>query len=192
MYKSILILMFILTGLTSNLYALGGYEVSTSPTIGALYNSAQDAVVSAEAVFYNPSTTVFLEDGQHLYVGAFAVAIDYSMTFAPDSGSNKQLSTNDPQLVPSFSYVYKKGDNSYYLANGTATQGGFMTYDSNLLSDGIFGRFGFGDWGLSTFSISTSIGMTHKFSDRLSLSVGGRIVYSGTQGGRVFILDRIY
>lgn len=185
----ILILMFVLTGLTNNLYALGGYEVSTSPTVGALYNSAQDTVVSAEAVFYNPSTTAFLEDGHHLYVGAFAVAIDYRMTFAPDSGGSKQLSTNDPQPVPSFSYVHKKGDNSYYLTNGTATQGGFMTYDSNLLSDGILGRFGFGDWDLSTFSILTSIGMAHKFSDRLSLSVGGRVVYSETDTeGSTFLL----
>jgi len=58
-------------------YSVGGIEVLTNTTPTSAANPAQQAAISAEAVFYNPAGSAFLEDGNHLYYGGYIVGTDY-------------------------------------------------------------------------------------------------------------------
>lgn len=143
-------------------YGVGGIEILTNPTPS---NFAQQSVISAEAVFYNPAGAAFLEDGSHMHYGAYIVGTDYETRV-----EGLTLDTTDPQVLPSFSYIYKDGKTAYYMGFGMIGQGGFLEYD--ISSPAVE------DFDATIIHPGGIFGVSHQVTDRVALSLGGRYLYS--------------
>ncbi|MEG0136136.1 MAG: hypothetical protein RR682_09010 [Cetobacterium sp.] len=159
------------------IFALGGIEIGTSPSTSSISNPAQTANITPEAPFYNPSATMFLENGDYLYLGACGIFPEYETNI---NGSTF-LKTTTFQPVPSFAYTHKTTNYSFYFASGTLGQGGFLKY--NVSYDAI------NNFNLTVLYPGIVLGGAFKLNDKISVSLGGRIIYSRLQAeGK--ILDR--
>lgn len=160
-----MLMLIILTFLNIDSYSVGGIEILTNTTNSAAANPAQQAAVSVEAVFYNPAGSAFLSDGHYFHYGVYGVGTDYETR----TGDLK-LDTTDPQFLPSFSYIFKKDREAYYLGFGNIGQGGLLEYDiSTPLVQ---------DFNATIIHPGGIFGVSYMVKDDLSLSLGGRWVYS--------------
>ena len=146
-------------------YSVGGIEVLTNTTPTSAANPAQQAAISAEAVFYNPAGSAFLEDGNHLYYGGYIVGTDYETRL-----EGLTLDTTDPQVLPSFSYIYKKDRTAYYLGFGMMGQGGILEY--NISTPAVE------EFNATIIHPGGIFGISHRVWDSVSVSLGGRYLYS--------------
>lgn len=158
-----LILFIILSKLT---LALGGIEIGTSPTVLSVANPAQTANVTAQAPFFNPAATMFLENGEYIYLGTFGVFPDYETQY----NGKTFLKTTTFQPVPSFSYTNKKDNYSYFIASGSLGQGGFLKY--NVSYDAI------DDFHVTAINPGIVIGGSFFITKNISAGVSARIIYS--------------
>ncbi len=150
---------------SSNSYSLGGIEIMTNITPSAPSNLAQQAIISPEAVYYNPATSAFLEDGTHLYYGGYMVFTDYKTKISL-ANSSDEINTDSPQPLPSFSYIYKKDKIAYYFGVASLGQGGFLTYsadDINVLND----------LDINLVYPGAIFGASYQIDNKTSLSLGG-------------------
>ncbi len=143
-------------------YGVGGIEILTNTTPN---NFAQQSAISAEAVFYNPAGAAFLEDGNHMHYGAYLVGTDYETRV-----EGLTLDTTDPQVLPSFSYIYKDGKTAYYTGFGMMGQGGFLEYD---ISSPAVEKFD-----ATIIHPGGIFGVSHQIIDTVAVSIGGRYLYS--------------
>lgn len=161
----LMLMVIILISLNINSYSVGGIEILTNTTNSAAANPAQQAAVSVEAVFYNPAGSAFLRGGHHFHYGVYGVGTDYETR----TGDLK-LDTTDPQFLPSFSYIFKKDREAYYLGFGNIGQGGLLEYDiSTPLVQ---------DFNATIIHPGGIFGVSYMVKDDLALSLGGRWVYS--------------
>ena len=156
-------IMFII--LTSYAYSVGGIEILTNTTNSSAANPAQQSAVSAEAVFYNPAGSAFLDEGHHFHYGAYVVGTDYETRVG-----GLKADTDDPQVLPSFSYIYRKNRAGYYLGFGNIGQGGLLEYDISTPTVEEFDATIIHPGGI--------FGVSYMVREDLSMSLGGRWVYS--------------
>lgn len=157
------ILCGIITGKT--IFAVGGVELLTNTTVGAIGNTVMQTSISAESVFYNPAATSFLENGDYFYVGSYLAGIDYKM----EVGS-VDLESTTPQIIPSFSYVMKNNRQSYYFGLGLNGQGGKLKIDNNIPF--------LENMEATIIHGGLNFGVSYLLSDNLSVSFGGVGNYS--------------
>ncbi|MHA4990385.1 OmpP1/FadL family transporter [Cetobacterium somerae] len=146
--------------------SLGGIEIGTSPSINSIANPAQTANISAQSPFYNPAATMFLENGQYLYFGAFEVFPDYKTQY----NGKTFLKTTTAQPVPSFSYINKKEKYAYFIASGSLGQGGFLKYKVSY--DAI------DNFHVTAVNPGIIIGGSFFISKDISMGISTRIIYS--------------
>ncbi|MGB6128205.1 MAG: hypothetical protein WBG30_05595, partial [Psychrilyobacter sp.] len=66
-------------------------------------NTAQNATLTTEAVYYNPAGLVHLEDGNYISVGGQLSNITYEM-----EKGGKHYKANDPLgVIPNLSFIHK-------------------------------------------------------------------------------------
>lgn len=146
--------------------ALGGIEIGTTPSVNSVANPAQTASVNAQSPFFNPAATMFLENGEYIYLGTFGVFPDYETQY----NRNTFLKTTTFQPVPSFSYINKKNNFSYFIASGSLGQGGFLKY--NVSYDAI------DDFHLTAINPGIIIGGSFFITKNISTGISARIIYS--------------
>lgn len=158
------ILLFLL--LSKLTFSLGGIEIGTSPSVTSFGNPAQVAKVSTEAVFSNPSSTIFLGPGNYIYGGTLLIFPDYKLKLR----NNTLLETTTSQFAPSFSYVYNTEDYGFYFGAGSLGQGGFLKYKVS------YNRIE--NLNVTSFNPGVIFGFTYKLKENLSIGLGGRALYS--------------
>lgn len=174
--KALKVLVLVLAAQST--YGAGGVKLLTNIGASSIANPAMQSVISAESVFYNPASVVFLDTENSIYFGGYFADIDYRI----ESGGS-YVETTTPQLIPSFSYIHKKEKISYYMGIGMSGQGGVLSFDSNLPSiqkmDStiIYGGLNFG--------------IAYLYSDKMSFSLGGKATYSKTVTEGIVGLEKI-
>ncbi len=158
------IILFILISKLS--LALGGIEIGTAPSVISVANPAQSANVTAQSPFFNPAATMFLENGQYIYLGAFGVFPDYKTQY----NGKTFLNTDTFQPVPSFSYINKNDKYSYFIGAGSLGQGGFLKYKVSY--DAI------DNFHVTAVNPGVIIGGSFFLSKNISAGVSARIIYS--------------
>ncbi|MEG0300160.1 OmpP1/FadL family transporter [Cetobacterium sp.] len=146
--------------------ALGGIEIGTAPSVISVANPSQTANITVQSPFFNPAATMFLENGQHLYLGAFGVFPDYETQY----NGQTFLKTTTFQPVPSFSYINKKDSYSYFIASGSLGQGGFLKYSVSYNA--------IDDFHLTAINPGVILGGSFFISKNISAGISARIIYS--------------
>lgn len=153
-----------------NSFALGGVNVLTTPTITGLGNPVQQAEISPDSVFYNPAALGFLEDGAYIAGGSgFSIpsyGVEKENNFTRES---TRIKIDNLIIIPNIQYIYKKGERAYYIGTGAMGQGGFL--DPSVESN----RFSSID--IDYLAPGIVFGVAQKFSEKLSVSLGGRYTY---------------
>ena len=92
--------------------------------------------IGTSGAFYNPAGTVFMEDGTYFKVNAQTIFKDYTMNTDKSILSKGQNGVHNSDfaspMVPSFQFVKKDGDRSYFAHAGIAAGGGTVKYDNGI------------------------------------------------------------
>ncbi|MDU1911615.1 hypothetical protein [Fusobacterium sp.] len=147
-------------------FSLGGIEIGTSSSVISFGNPAQAAYISTEAVFSNPSSTIFLGTGDYIYGGTLVIFPDYKLKLR----NNTFLETSTSQFAPSLSYVHNTENYGFYFGAGSLGQGGFLKYKVS------YNRIE--NLNVTSFNPGIILGFTYKLKDNLAIGLGGRALYS--------------
>lgn len=153
--------------------------------------------IGTSGAFYNPAGTVFMEDGTYFKVNAQTIFKDYTMNTHKDILSPGQNGVHNSDfaspMVPSFQFVKKDGDRSYFAHAGIAAGGGTVKYDNGIsafeaIGDkinnfaGIFGGNASYLGGTtvegSSFYYNINFGMAQKLNEKFSVAGGIRLIYA--------------
>ena len=153
--------------------------------------------IGTSAAFYNPAGTVFMEDGNWMKVNLQTISKDYTMNTNGDllsPGQNGIHNSDYPSpMVPSFQFVSKKGDRSFFAHAGVAAGGGTLKYENGISAfeaignkiDGIAGLVGGSASYLggttvtgSSFYYNINFGMAQKLNEKFSVAGGIRLIYA--------------
>ena len=187
MKKKILLLSIIVAGMANA--ASVDYLMNNSTSY--FQNPAQTAQITVEGVFYNPAGTAFVDDGLYLNVNAQNSIINESMKV-----EGKTFDATSFAAVPSFNLLYKKSNYSLFanasVIGGGATleyeggtagvylaaaalnakdplKGTAMALNANLSGGKFIGENRY---------YQGIIGGAYKVNDKLSVSLGGKYVYT--------------
>ena len=167
--------------------------------------------IGTSGAFYNPAGTVFMEDGTYFKVNAQTIFKDYTMNTDKSilsKGQNGVHNSDYPSpMVPSFQFVKKDGDRSYFAHAGIAAGGGTVKYDNGISAFEVIGK-GIestfqggikdkkGDFILppdknaqvnylggttiegSSFYYNINFGMAQKLNEKFSVAGGIRLIYA--------------
>ena len=180
--------------------------------------------IGTSGAFYNPAGTVFMEDGTYFKVNAQTIFKDYTMntdykgiTGITDSVKDSHSSDYPSPMVPSFQFVKKDGDRSYFAHAGIAAGGGTVKYDNGISAFEVIGegieaafkkKFGLLDGNVnalgieakylggttvegSSFYYNINFGMAQKLNEKFSVAGGIRLIYAtrALEGTGNFELD---
>lgn len=158
---------------------------------GYLGNPSQTGNISVDGAFYNPAGLTHLEDGTYINISGLFSRVEESMEV-----SGKKFKAKDYPMAPSFNLVYKKDKSAFYL-NGSVIGGG-----PNLkFKDGVAGielaaqafnkldpfantgralnaKLENGNFEGENRYYQGIIGATYQLNETVSLSLGGKYVYS--------------
>ena len=153
--------------------------------------------IGTSGAFYNPAGTVFMEDGTYFKVNAQTIFKDYTMNTDKSILSKGQNGVHNSDfaspMVPSFQFVKKDGDRSYFAHAGIAAGGGTVKYDNGIsafeaIGDeinkfaGIFGGNASYLGGTtvegSSFYYNINFGMAQKLNEKFSVAGGVRLIYA--------------
>ena len=100
--------------------------------------------IGTSGAFYNPAGTVFMEDGTYFKVNAQTIFKDYTMNTHKGILSDGQNGVHNSDfaspMVPSFQFVKKDGDRSYFAHAGIAAGGGTVKYDNGISAFEVIGK----------------------------------------------------
>lgn len=137
--------------------------------------------IGTSGAFYNPAGTVFMEDGTYFKVNAQTIFKDYTM----NTKNGGEHNSNYPSpMVPSFQFVKKDGDRSYFAHAGIAAGGGTVKYDNGISAfENIGSSLGGTYLGGSTvkgssFYYNINFGMAQKLNEKFSVAGGIRLMYA--------------
>lgn len=147
-------------------FGLGGIEIGTGHSPGAVANPAQTAAISPEAPFYNPAASIFLNEGEYLHFGLLGVFPDYKIKYK----GGTVIKTTSPQPLPSFAYIKNEEKMGYFIAAGSLGQGGFLKYNAS------YNRVK--DLDVTAFNPGIITGVSYKFNDDLAGALSLRMMYS--------------
>lgn len=153
--------------------------------------------IGTSGAFYNPAGTVFMEDGTYFKVNAQTIFKDYTMNTDKGILSKGQNGVHNSDfaspMVPSFQFVKKDGDRSYFAHAGIAAGGGTVKYDNGISAfeaigdkiDNFAGIFGGNASYLggttvegSSFYYNINLGMAQKLNEKFSVAGGIRLIYA--------------
>lgn len=153
--------------------------------------------IGTSGAFYNPAGTVFMEDGTYFKVNAQTIFKDYTMNTDKGILSKGQNGVHNSDfaspMVPSFQFVKKDGDRSYFAHAGIAAGGGTVKYENGISAFEVignkinetFGKFGGGASYLggttvegSSFYYNINLGMAQKLNEKFSVAGGIRLIYA--------------
>ncbi|MDY2981337.1 MAG: outer membrane protein transport protein [Fusobacterium sp.] len=167
--------------------------------------------IGTSGAFYNPAGTVFMEDGTYFKVNAQTIFKDYTMNTHKGILSDGQNGVHNSDfaspMVPSFQFVKKDGDRSYFAHAGIAAGGGTVKYDNGIsafefIGKGIENTFQSGiknekgnfilppDKNAqvnylggttiegSSFYYNINFGMAQKLNEKFSVAGGIRLIYA--------------
>lgn len=167
--------------------------------------------IGTSGAFYNPAGTVFMEDGTYFKVNAQTIFKDYTMNTDKSILSKGQNGVHNSDfaspMVPSFQFVKKDGDRSYFAHAGIAAGGGTVKYDNGIsafefIGKGIENTFQSGiknekgnfilppDKNAqvnylggttiegSSFYYNINFGMAQKLNEKFSVAGGIRLIYA--------------
>lgn len=156
--------------------------------------------IGTSGAFYNPAGTVFMEDGTYFKVNAQTIFKDYTMNTHKSKLSDGQNGVHNSDfaspMVPSFQFVKKDGDRSYFAHAGIAAGGGTVKYDNGISAFEVIGEEiekGLPVMGLtgakvnylggttvegSSFYYNINFGMAQKLNEKFSVAGGIRLIYA--------------
>ena len=153
--------------------------------------------IGTSGAFYNPAGTVFMEDGTYFKVNAQTIFKDYTMNTDKGILSKGQNGVHNSDfaspMVPSFQFVKKDGDRSYFAHAGIAAGGGTVKYENGISAFEVignkinetFGKIGGGASYLggttvegSSFYYNINFGMAQKLNEKFSVAGGIRFIYA--------------
>lgn len=186
----------------------GGFLTNTNAGPAFLRFPAQEAMFSIESAFYNPGAIGFLNPGWHLglYNQSAFQTRTVETTYAPFAYSNTQQTHKFKgraiaPVIPAIDLGYVKGRFFGSFHFGIIGGGGKCEFKNGLGSfesvvsvmpnalNGISSANGLGDIVENTYSMNTymrarqyffgaQIGLGYKVTDKLAVSLGGRLVYA--------------
>lgn len=162
--------------------------------------------IGTSGAFYNPAGTAFMEDGSYFKYNVQSIMKDYTMNTDKgilSDGQNGIHNSDYPSvLVPSFQFVKKEGDRSYFVHAGVAAGGGTVKYHNGIsafevIGQGIENTFREGVEGKlppnpfakvnylggntvegSSFYYNLNLGMAQKLNEKFSVGGGVRLIYA--------------
>lgn len=100
--------------------------------------------IGTSGAFYNPAGTAFMEDGSYFKYNVQSIMKDYTMNTDKgivSDGQNGIHNSDYPSiLVPSFQFVKKEGDRSYFVHAGVAAGGGTVKYHNGISAFEVIGQ----------------------------------------------------
>ena len=158
--------------------------------------------IGTSGAFYNPAGTVFMEDGTYFKVNAQTIFKDYTMNTDKSilsKGQNGVHNSDYPSpMVPSFQFVKKDGDRSYFAHAGIAAGGGTVKYDNGISAFEVIGNeiekalpilkpelkgakvdyLGGTTVEGSSFYYNINFGIAQKLNEKFSVAGGIRLIYA--------------
>ena len=158
--------------------------------------------IGTSGAFYNPAGTVFMEDGTYFKINAQTIFKDYTMNTDKSilsKGQNGIHNSDYPSpMVPSFQFVKKDGDRSYFAHAGIAAGGGTVKYDNGISAFEVIGEeiekklpllkpelkgakvdyLGGTTVEGSSFYYNINFGMAQKLNEKFSVAGGIRLIYA--------------
>ena len=158
--------------------------------------------IGTSGAFYNPAGTVFMEDGTYFKVNAQTIFKDYTMNtnvkdhLTGDVIKSEHNSDYPSPMVPSFQFVKKDGDRSYFAHAGIAAGGGTVKYDNGISAFEVIGKviekklhlmglngaevnyLGGTTVEGSSFYYNINFGMAQKLNEKFSVAGGIRLIYA--------------
>lgn len=158
--------------------------------------------IGTSGAFYNPAGTVFMEDGTYFKVNAQTIFKDYTMNTDKSILSKGQNGVHNSDfaspMVPSFQFVKKDGDRSYFAHAGIAAGGGTVKYDNGISAFEVIGNeiekalpilkpelkgakvdyLGGTTVEGSSFYYNINFGMAQKLNEKFSIAGGVRLIYA--------------
>ena len=150
--------------------------------------------IGTSGAFYNPAGTVFMEDGSYFKYNVQSIMKDYTMNTDKgiiSEGQNGIHNSDYPSvLVPSFQFVKKEGDRSYFVHAGVAAGGGTVKYHNGISAFEVIGETIQNNIGLpveylggstvegSSFYYNLNFGMAQKLNEKFSVAGGVRLIYA--------------
>ena len=171
--------------------------------------------IGTSGAFYNPAGTVFMEDGTYFKVNAQTIFKDYTMNTHKGILSDGQNGVHNSDFaspkVPSFQFVKKDGDRSYFAHAGIAAGGGTVKYDNGISAFEVIGNeiekalpilkpelkgakvdyLGGTTVEGSSFYYNINFGMAQKLNEKFSVAGGIRLIYAtrALEGSGNFEID---
>ena len=166
--------------------------------------------IGTSGAFYNPAGTVFMEEGTYFKVNAQTIFKDYTMNtnvkdhLTGDVIKSEHNSDYPSPMVPSFQFVKKDGDRSYFAHAGIAAGGGTVKYDNGISAFEVIGEeiektfnegIEIGENKIplpgtkatylkgttvegSSFYYNINFGMAQKLNEKFSMAGGIRLIYA--------------
>ncbi len=178
--KRVLIVLLMLS-VAASLFA-GGVENKNNMSAGYLRNPSKNTETKkADAVFYNPAGTAFMEEGLYVELGNQFLMKDYAndSTGTPINGD---YSSTDPVLLyPNGEIVWNAGNFALFGGLSVVAGGGTAEFE-----DGSFSTFG-GLYGtalqgqphsldISAIIFGEVLGASYAINDYISLSAAARLI----------------
>lgn len=158
--------------------------------------------IGTSGAFYNPAGTVFMEEGTYLKINTQTIFKDYTMNTDKSILSDGQNGVHNSDfaspMVPSFQFVKKDGDRSYFAHAGIAAGGGTVKYDNGISAFEAIGKgieralpilkpeligakanyLGGTTVEGSSFYYNINFGMAQKLNEKFSVAGGIRLIYA--------------
>jgi len=149
-------------------------DALANSTTAYMGNTAQNATLTTEAVYYNPAGLVHLEDGNYISVGGQLSNITYEI-----EKGGKEYKANDPLgIIPNLSYIHKNGDWAFYGNTGGAAGGPTLNYEDGvpLLDDLLVKGTGTVE-GKNAYAMA-NFGTAYRLNNEWSVAAGVKYIYA--------------
>lgn len=153
----------------------GGFYIDSLGTPASLGTAGAGNVTNTfgpDATWANPAGLVWLD--RERVMSASGQVLDPVVEFDPDiaeGGGSDGGDAGDTAFIPSFFYAQELSDDWSFGFGVAALQGGGVDYGNDFV-----GRYSTVDVQLTGIGATWSVG--HRVNDRLSIGVGGTLVYS--------------
>ena len=185
------IFLFVLLICTSIIVNSASIDYLMNNSAAYLGNPSQAGIISVDGAFYNPAGLTQLEDGTYININGLFSGVEESMNL-----SDKKFDAKDYPMAPSFNLVYKKDKSAFYLNTSVIAGGPHLNFKSGVagleLAAQAFNKLDplagtvraldaelkNGDFEGENRYYQGIIGGTYQLNRVLSVSLGGKYVYS--------------
>ncbi|MCL2294958.1 MAG: outer membrane protein transport protein [Spirochaetes bacterium] len=183
-----LISLTIVIFMTAAILFAGGIENNVNFNAWYLMNPSRNTEANrADAVFYNPAGTAFMQDGLYLGIGNQFILKNYKHTIT-DAGilaplAGRSFNSDNPVLLyPNAHLVFKRDNYALFAAFGVFGGGGSLEFnDGTYLSNAMLAMGGgLHDHSFDLFSVTLGqiFGASVKINDMISVAAAVRFIQS--------------